>query len=52
MSEITLGYIRHLTPWATVRPEIRYDHSYNVPAYDNGTKSDQFTFSADLILKF
>jgi hypothetical protein len=34
------------------RPEFRYEHSYNVPAYDAGTRTNQFTFAADVIFKF
>jgi hypothetical protein len=37
-----------------VRPEVRYERSYfdDVTAYDNGTKKNQFTASADAILRF
>jgi hypothetical protein len=31
------------------RPELRYDHAYDAPAYDNGTKRSQLMFAADVI---
>ncbi len=31
------------------RPEIRYEHSYLIPAYDNGTKKSQFQIAGDMI---
>lgn len=36
----------------TIRPEIRFDHSYDVPAYNNGTKKDQLAFVVDTIFHF
>jgi len=36
----------------TIRPELRYDHSYDVPAYNNGTRHDQFVFTTDVIFHF
>jgi Putative beta-barrel porin-2, OmpL-like. bbp2 len=36
----------------TLRPEIRYDHSYAVPAYNNGTAHNQVTLAADVIWRF
>jgi hypothetical protein len=50
--EVTLGWIHHFTPWLTFRPEVRYDHSYGAKAYDNGTKANQWTASADVIFRF
>jgi hypothetical protein len=41
-----------LTPSIEFRPEIRYDHSFQAAAYDNGTKKDQFQFDADILIKF
>jgi hypothetical protein len=32
------------------RPELRYDYSYDGPAFDNGTKKGQFMLAADVIL--
>jgi Putative beta-barrel porin-2, OmpL-like. bbp2 len=50
--ENTLGLIHHLTPWAIVRPEVRFDYTSGQRGYDNGTKRDMFTFSCDLIIRF
>jgi hypothetical protein len=53
------AYTEHLLGWGhwigtTVlfRPEIRYERAYNAPAYDNGTKKNQFTFASDVIVFF
>ena len=35
-----------------LRPEIRLDHSFRLPAYDRGTRSTQFQFAMDVIFKF
>jgi Putative beta-barrel porin-2, OmpL-like. bbp2 len=51
-SENTLGWTHWLTPSIEVRPEIRYDHSYNTAAYDNGTRRTQLQFAADILVKF
>jgi len=50
--EHTLGYIYHINSWAIFRPEVRLDYTSGAKAYDNATKRDQFTFSADLIFRF
>ncbi len=50
--EVTLGLAYHITPYLLFRPEIRYERGFNNPAYDNGTKKDQYTTSADLIFRF
>lgn len=34
------------------RPEIRYEHAFDAPAYQNGTKKTQLMFAADVILFF
>jgi hypothetical protein len=36
----------------TVRPEIRYEHSYDLFAYDDGTKPQQFIAAMDVIFHF
>ncbi len=36
----------------TIRPEIRFDHAFNLPAYDNGTRKNQFTASVDAVFYF
>jgi len=52
-------YSEHLIGWGhwigtTVlfRPEIRYEHAYDAPAYNAGTKKSQLVFASDLILHF
>jgi hypothetical protein len=32
-----------------LRPEIRFERAYNNPAYDNGTKKNQFIIAGDMI---
>lgn len=51
-SSHTLGWIHHFTPWATIRPEIKYERGYNTPAYDLGQRMDQLKFGIDFILRF
>lgn len=51
-TETTLGWIHWLTSSIELRPEIRFDHSYNATAYNNGTKASQLTFAADILVKF
>jgi len=36
----------------TIRPELRFDHSYDVPAYNNGTRKNQLAFVTDVIFHF
>jgi hypothetical protein len=36
----------------TIRPELRFDHSYDRPAYNNGRDHNQFAFITDFILHF
>ena len=36
----------------TIRPELRFDHSYDVPAYNNGRDKNQFAFITDVIFHF
>jgi hypothetical protein len=52
-------YTEHAIMWGhwigttvLLRPELRLEHAYNRTAYDNGTKSTQFSFWADLIFRF
>jgi|tagenome__1003787_1003787.scaffolds.fasta_scaffold20963899_3 opacity protein-like surface antigen len=33
-----------------LRPELRYEHSYNAPAYDRGTRRDQLIVASDVTL--
>jgi len=34
------------------RPELRFERSYDAPAYDNGTKKNQLMFAGDEIYFF
>lgn len=52
-------YSEHLVGWGhwigttvLLRPEARFERSYDVPAYANGTKKNQFLVSGDLIFFF
>jgi hypothetical protein len=52
-------YTEHLIGWGhwvgstiLVRPELRFERSYDVAAYDDGTKKNQLTFACDMILFF
>jgi len=49
-------YTEHMVSWnhwlgstLVFRPELRYDRSYDVPAFNNGTKKGQLMFAADMI---
>jgi hypothetical protein len=35
-----------------IRPELRFEHAYNMPAYNLGTKQSQLTFSMDVIFRY
>jgi hypothetical protein len=52
-------YSEHLISWnhwvgSTIvfRPELRYEHAYDSPAYDSGLKKSQLMFAADVIFFF
>jgi Putative beta-barrel porin-2, OmpL-like. bbp2 len=52
-------YSEHLVGWGhwigtTVlfRPELRFERSYDLPAYDNGTKKNQLMLAGDMIYFF
>jgi hypothetical protein len=36
----------------TFRPELRFERSYDQPAYNNGTKKNQLIFGGDVIFHF
>ena len=38
--------------WLKIRPEVRYDWADKAKAFDAGNKTDQFTFSTDVIVNF
>jgi len=52
-------FTEHLLGWghwvgSTVlfRPELRWEHSYDAPAYNNGTRHSQLTLASDVIVFF
>jgi len=52
-------YTEHLIGWGhwigttvVIRPELRFERSYDTTAYDNGSKKNQLTFACDMILFF
>jgi hypothetical protein len=52
-------YTEHLLGWGhwigttvLLRPEVRYERSYDNPAYQNGTKKSQLTAAGDVIFFF
>lgn len=50
---ITAGLNYSPTPWMMIRPELRYDWTTeNSDPFDDGTQSDQFLISADVIFTF
>jgi hypothetical protein len=51
-SENTLMWGHWVGTTVLFRPELRFEHSYDVPAYDGGIRNSQFTFSMDVIFKF
>jgi len=51
-SEHSIGVTYWPDKLITIRPELRFDHSYDVPAYDNGTRKNQFAFVTDVIYHF
>ena len=51
-SSHTIGWCHNLSSLVTFRREVKYEHAYNNPAYDNGTKSSQTSLMADIIVRF
>jgi hypothetical protein len=51
-SEHLLGWGHWIGSTILIRPELRYERSYDVPAYNNGTKKDQLVFASDVIFFF
>ncbi len=48
----TLAWVHDFSPMMSIRPEIRWEHAFNSPAYDNGVRRTQFTIASDLVLRF
>jgi hypothetical protein len=51
-TENTVMFSRWIGSTIQFRPEVRFDHAWDRPAYDSGTRSSQFTAATDLILHF
>lgn len=51
-TENTLYATKYFGSTVMLRPEIRFDHSWDRPGYNNGTARNQFFIGADLIYKF
>ena len=50
--ENTLYATKYIGSTVMLRPELRFDHSWDNRGYDNGTARNQFFFGMDLIYKF
>lgn len=50
--DFTIGYSHLFTPQIWIRPEIGYQHAFTNPAFDNGTRKEQFTVGGDVIYRF
>jgi hypothetical protein len=48
----TLGLTHWVSQDLELRPELRFEHSYDVPAYDGGRKNSQTTLLFDAIVHF
>jgi hypothetical protein len=51
-TENTLYATRYIGSTIMLRPELRFDHSWDLPAYNGGRARNQFFFGMDLIYKF
>jgi len=51
-AEETLMWGHWVGTTVLLRPELRFDHSFDAPAYDNGTRRSQFQLAMDAIFKF
>lgn len=51
-SENTLSWNHWFGTTVQLRPGIRFDHAWDRPAYDNGTRASQFTVSSDVVFHF
>ncbi|HMD43468.1 MAG TPA: outer membrane beta-barrel protein [Candidatus Acidoferrum sp.] len=51
-TENMIGWGHWFGTTVLIRPELRYEHAYDAPAYNDGTKKSQFVFASDLIWHF
>ena len=47
-----IGLTHNFTPNLQIRPEIDFFRSWTVPAFDNGTRKNQFFCAFDVTLRF
>jgi hypothetical protein len=50
--EETLSWTHWWGTTVQIRPELRFDHALDRPAYDNGLRRNQLTLASDLIVHF
>jgi len=48
----TVGLTHWMSPDIELRPELRYEHALDLPAYDGGRRSNQTTALFDVIFHF
>lgn len=51
-SSHTFGLSHNFNSYLQIRPELGYYRSYNVPAFDNGTRHNQVEFLVDVTYRF
>ncbi len=51
-TEHTIGWNHWIGDVITIRPELRFDHSYDIKAYDGGRKASQYMLATDMIIRF
>jgi hypothetical protein len=51
-SENTITWCHWIGTTVQLRPEVRFEHAWDRPAYDNGHHYSQFTVASDLIFHF
>jgi hypothetical protein len=51
-TENTLYATKYIGSTVMIRPELRFDHSWDLPAYNGGKARNQLFFGMDLIYKF
>jgi hypothetical protein len=51
-TDFTLGYSHLFARNFWTRPEVRWDHSYGAPSFDNGTLRNLVSFGVDVITRF
>lgn len=47
-----IGLTYWLNKFVALRPELRFERSYDAPAYDNGRRQNQFMFAMDMIYRY